>query len=159
MRVCRIYLDTLSLTTASVDRPVVKRKIDKYTTKKTFADRLSKPFTNLKFAMPKAFQTHTIADTTVPTASSIPMPLTTSKIINDKKTNDTHDSIGSLRKLQNDIEYFKELLNRKEQHIQELTRTTNEERIKFEKDMQKLHRYIEHLTDENLQLKTQLNYH
>ena len=122
------------------DVPVVIRKMEKYSSKKTFADRLSKPFNSLKLTMPKAFQSHSTSNVTEPT--NVPMR----KSVQEKKSSTQSQSA-----------HLKEVLSQKEAIIVQLTRTCQEERQRFEKEIQQLRAHVEQLQNENLQLKRQLN--
>lgn len=121
----------------SEEVPVVIRKMEKYPAKKSFAGRWSKPFNTLRLTMPKAFQSQS-------TISVIEPPVSMQKSIREKKP-------------QTDADQWKDTLARKEMTIVQLTRTCQEERARFEKEIQQLRQYVEHLQQENLQLKKQLN--
>lgn len=121
------------------DEVVVIRKMEKYSSKKSFADRLSKPFNSLKLTMPKAFQSHSTSNVTEPN-------VTMRKSVQEKKSSSQSQS-----------NQLKEVLSQKELTIVQLTRTCQEERQRFEKEIQQLRLYVEQLQNENLQLKRQLN--
>jgi len=122
------------------DVPVVIRKMEKYSSKKTFADRLSKPFNSLKISMSKPFQSNS-------TSNVIESNSTTRKSLVERKSSSS----------QSPKNHFKEILSEKELTIVQLTRTCQEERQRFEKEIQQLRLYVEQLQNENLQLKRQLN--
>nr|ACF75516.1 rho GTPase activating protein [Philodina roseola] len=124
-----------------LDVPVVIRKMEKYSSKKSFADRLSKPFNSLKLTMPKAFQSHSTSNVAEPN-------LTLRKSVQEKK---------SSSQTQTQSNHLKEILSQKELIIVQLTRTCQDERQRFEKEIQQLRFYVEQLQNENLQLKRQLN--
>jgi cell shape-determining protein MreC len=70
--------------------------------------------------------------------------------------NQTFNS-NPLKKFQNDIDVLKELLDKKELLIIELTKTSREERLKFEQEKFQLNQKIEQLQNENIKLQKQLN--
>ena len=144
-----------------IDVPVTMRKMEKHSTKKTLANRLSKPFSSLKFSVPKALQSQTSSHESSSAISnqpsSIPAPYSSStKSSVSKKSVDSSHSASSSKKLQTDLDYLRDQLSQKEMLIVQLTRISQEERVKFERDTQQLHRMVEQLQEENLRLKEQL---
>jgi len=126
--------------------------MDKYPTRKTFANKLGKPFSSLKSSMSKALQSHVSSDEH---ESQQTNPTSNSEY--EKKSMDFPISTSALKTLQNDIDILQELLNKKDLLIMELTKTSREERLQFEQIKLQLNEKIQQLQNENIRLQSQLN--
>lgn len=147
---------TASLPLSEIDHPVTIRKMEKHSSKKSFANRLSKPFSSLKFSVPKSLQSHSSTQESSSAMTNHPSNVPfSSKSSVSKKSIDSSPLTSSSKKLQTDLDYLRDQLNQKELLIVELTRTSVEERVKFERDTRQLHHVIEQLQEENRRLKQQ----
>jgi hypothetical protein len=131
--------------------------MEKYPSKKGFVNKFGKSFSSLKSTMSKAIQSHISSNENVspPIDSSLSFP---SSEQSDRHSLDYQTFQNNpLKKLQTDIDILKELLDKKEFLIIELTKTSRDERLKFEKEKLQLNQKIEQLQNENIKLQKQLN--
>ncbi len=140
---CIIYLEIRSYPMATVDGSISTRKIEKFPTRKSFANKFGKSFSSLKFSMSKALQSQSIDP-------SAHQDL-------ERKSMDSQLPNYSLKILQNDIDILQELLDKKDLLIIELTNNSREERSQFEKEKFQLNQKIEQLQIENTKLQKQLH--
>jgi hypothetical protein len=133
--------------TRSVAIPM--RKIEKYPTRKAFANKFGKSLSSIKSSMSKALQSH-------PSSTDHEFH-TNDSTVNFEYERNSIDSINALKKLQNDIDLLHELLNKKDLLIMELSKTSRDERVQFEQIKFQLNEKIQQLQNENLRLQSQLN--
>lgn len=127
-------------------------KMEKYPKGKNFANKFGKSFYSLKSSMSKALQSHGSSNNT----ESQIIDLTNNQEF-ERKPLDTSRSNNSLKRLQNDIDILKKLLNQKDLLLMELTNNSREDRLQFDKEKFQLNQKIEQLQNENFKLQKQLN--
>lgn len=110
--------------------------MEKYPNRKSFANKFGRSLNSIKSSMSKALQSHE-------SASSSSSVITTNENSADEL----------IRNLQSQIEYFKDLVNRKDLRISELTKQSTE----YQKNLEQLTRKVRSLENENVQLNKQLN--
>ncbi|CAF0777321.1 unnamed protein product [Rotaria sordida] len=122
--------------------------------KKTFANKLGKSLSNFKSNVSKALNPHISSNETIQHLNTI--DITSSRTIyqHDKRNIfDTNLLNDCLKSLQNENHLLKELINKKDISFINLTKTSYEERLKYEREINQLKQIIEQLQMENLQLK------
>jgi len=129
------------------------------TSKKTFADKFGKSLTNFKVSMSKAFYPHMSSMENLENSNTIDVASiqTTNNNNNqrlDRRSLDSNLLTDYLKTLQNEICVLKGIIDKKETIILNLTKTSDEERIRYEKENLELKQQIEQLQFENYQLKT-----
>ncbi|CAF1260883.1 unnamed protein product [Rotaria sordida] len=140
------------VSTINVEMPI--RKMEKASSKKSLANKFGKSISNLKSTMSKALQPHISSnenESQIIDSSSYQL---NQQIQN--KSLDNQLSNNLLKKLQNDIDILKELLDKKELLIIDLTKKSRDEYLKFDEEKIQLNQKIEQLQNENIKLKKQL---
>ncbi|CAF2955260.1 unnamed protein product [Rotaria sp. Silwood2] len=138
----------------NVEMPI--RKMEKIPSKKSFANKFGKSISNLKSTVSKALQPHSsLNENESPTIDLSSSPM--NQQIQRKSLDNQLTNNNLLKKLQNDIDILKESLDKKELLIIELTKKYREEYNKFDEEKFQLNQIIEHLQNENIQLRKQLN--
>lgn len=114
------------ISTSNVSSPARK------SSKKTFANKFGKSISSFKSSMTRAFNPQfTSTDN-----------LQSSNLLTD-----------GLKVLHDEIRVLKQLVDRKEMLLNHVTKTSYEDRLKYEKENFELKQQIEQLIDENMQLK------
>lgn len=132
--------------------PSTKEKAEKSPTKKGFANKVGKSLLNLKSSMSRALQSHVPQNETDSQAID-----TSSSLLTPRKSLDVQLSNNVSKKSHGDIDQLRELLEKKELLISQLTKQLQDERLRFENEKLKLNHIIEQLRAENNQLKKKLN--
>ena len=145
-------LDARSYPMATRAAPISIRKMEKYPTRKSFANKFGKSLNSWKSSMSKALQSHGSSN-----EQESHVINTASNIEYERKSIDSQSSTNSLKKLQKDIDILQELLEKKDLLILELTNHSRDERLQFDKMKWQLNEKIEQLENENIRLKRQLN--
>ncbi|CAF0873127.1 unnamed protein product [Adineta steineri] len=136
------------LSKSNVSSPIRK------TSKKTFANKFGKSITNFKTSVSRAFHPHFSSSENIQYSSCINI---SSRTLN--QTDQSSKSIQSnilndcLKNLQDEIYILKDLIDKKDNLLNNLTKTSYEERLKYEKENIELKQIIEQLQYENEQLK------
>jgi hypothetical protein len=122
--------------------------------KKTFVNKFGKSISNFKSSMSKAFYPHFSSTENIQHAHTIDIssPRPMSQPV-ECKTSDSNMLTDCLKTLQNEIRILKELIDRKENMLMNITKTSSEERLKYEKENIQLKEQIYQLQIENGQLK------
>ena len=141
---------------SAIDVPIPIRKMEKCSSKKGFANIVGKSFSSLKSTMSKALQSHVSSNESDSHSIDSLTSSTNQPHVRNSLDNQTLNS-NPLKKFQNEIDTLKELLDKKELLINELTKTSREERVKFEQEKFQLNQKIEQLQNENIKLQKQLN--
>ncbi|CAF2227618.1 unnamed protein product [Rotaria magnacalcarata] len=127
------------------------RKMEKYLPRKGFANKFGKSLSSLKSSMSKALQSNTSSNKNeFQTIDSSPLP-------SNQQIQRKSFDFQSSKQLQNDVDILKELLNKKESLLMELTKRYREECLKFDEEKFQLNQIIQQYKNENIQLKKQLN--
>ncbi|CAF0914469.1 unnamed protein product [Rotaria sp. Silwood1] len=139
----------------TINTGVPTRKMEKAPSKKSLANKFGKSLSNLKLTMSKALQPHISLNDNE--SQIIDSSTSSANQQIRKKSLDNQLSNNLVKRLQNDIDILKELLDKKELLINELTEKSCEEHLKFDEEKFQLNQKIEQLQYENMQLKKQLN--
>ena len=129
--------------------PVATLKVEKYASRKGFANKFGKSLSSIKSSMSKALQSHAL-----PSDHESHVPDSTANSDPESKPS---GSANALRQSLSDVEILRELLIKKDLLIAELTKTSREERVQFEEVKCQLYGRIQELEGENLRLQSQLN--
>ncbi|CAF1960351.1 unnamed protein product [Rotaria magnacalcarata] len=124
------------------------------TQKKTFVNKFGKSFSNFKSNMTKAFHPSFSSTEAIQHSNTIDIssPLA---VYSYEKSNIFNSDVltACLKSLQNENRLLKELIDEKETLLINLTKTSNEERLKYENENVQLKQAIKQLQIENSQFK------
>lgn len=129
------------------------------TPKRTLANKFGKSLSNFKSNMTKVLHPGFSSNEALQqlNANDISSPLEIRPY--DKQNNVDSKSLATcIKSLQDENRLLKELVNRKEAQIIHLTKSSNEERLKYEIENLQLKRTIQQLQIENSQLKAHESY-
>ncbi|CAF4123854.1 unnamed protein product [Rotaria sp. Silwood2] len=136
------------LSTSNISSPA--RKISK----KNFANKVGKSLSNFKSNVSKAFNPHFSSTETIQYSNTMDASSHRTICQNDKRnTFDSNLLTDCLKSLQNENHILKELIDKKEASFMNLTKTSYEERLKYEREISQLKQTIDELRLENSQLK------
>ncbi|CAF3369435.1 unnamed protein product [Rotaria sp. Silwood1] len=122
--------------------------------KRTFANKVGKSLSNFKFNVSKAFNPHCSSSETIQHLNTMNISSHRTTYQHDKRNIfDSSLLTDCLKSLQNENRILKELMDKKETAFINLTKTSYEERLKYEKEISQLKQTIEQLELENSQLK------
>jgi hypothetical protein len=131
-----------------------RNDVSRKASKKTLADKFGKSLSSFKLSMSKAFYPHTsstdniLHSNTIDVSSfRVPHPR------DDRRSLDSNLLTDYLKTLQNQICILKGIIDKKENEIIHLTKTSDNERFKYEQENLELKHQIEQLKFENTQLK------
>jgi hypothetical protein len=121
------------------------------TSKKTFADKVGKSISSFKLSMSKAFIPHLSSTDTISRSNTIDVSsFRSSRQPDQRRSVDLNLSNNYLKILHNEICVLKGIIDKKEAII----KTSEEERLRYEKENFELKQQIEQLQIENSQLKS-----
>ncbi|CAF0894438.1 unnamed protein product [Adineta ricciae] len=130
---------------STIEVPMTIRKMEKYPPKKGLANKFGKSFSSFKSSMSKAMQSHKSSNETESQMN---------EIFSSSQSNDAQMII---KQLQNEIVRLKELVEDRDLMINDLKKSSHDERNKFEKERLKLNQKVEQLQQENIQLQKQIH--
>lgn len=124
------------------------------TPKKTLANRFGKSLSYFKSNMTKAFQPTYSSTETLQQSNAIeissPRPVSQNC---EYSILDPNLSTDCVKSLQNESRLLRDLIDKKETVLTNLTKTSYEERLKYEREISQLKQTVEQLQKENAQLK------
>lgn len=121
--------------------------------KKTFADKFAKPFTNIKHSMSKAFIPPITSSDNLYQSATLDASFRSMNRADIRRTSDFTALNDSYKLLENQVNDLKQLIEEKDSMIKNLKKTSDDDRRRYEKENNGLRQMIEQLQYENSQLK------
>lgn len=121
--------------------------------KKTFADKFAKPFTNIKHSMSKAFIPPITSSDNLYQSATLDASFRSMNRADIRRTSDFTALNDSYKLLENQVNDLKQLVEEKDSMIKNLKKTSDDDRRRYEKENSSLRQMIEQLQYENSQLK------
>lgn len=140
-----LFLDYRPHPQSAIEVPMTIRKMEKYPSKKGLANKFGKSFSSFKSSMSKAIQSH---------KSSNESESHMNEMFSSSQSNDAQLII---KQLQNEIVRLKELVEDRDLLINDLKKSSHDERNKFERERLQLNQKVEQLQQENIQLQKQIH--